>query len=134
MPADNYRSALNSTSLTIFRRELSGSSGHDVEDRGFEGRREVVFLREMASTRGENVVRNMSGQCAVLRARNHVIVDGSGDEDGLQVIGAWRRVKSVRYSQATYLNIDHQGRLTLMYRLKYCSPLSHSSSSGHLAA
>jgi hypothetical protein len=85
MSTDDDRSALNSTSLTIFRRELSRSSGHDVEDRGFEGRREVVFLREMAPTRGENVVRDVTGQCAVLRARDHVIVDGSGDEDGLRI-------------------------------------------------
>lgn len=100
MPADDDRSALNSTPLTIFRRELSRSSGHDVEDRGFEGRREVVFLREMAPTGSEDVVRDMTGQCAVLRARNHVIVDSGGDEDGLRVIEARFRVGSERYSLA----------------------------------
>jgi hypothetical protein len=98
MSTDDDRSALNSTSLTIFRRELSRSSGHDVKDRGFEGRREVVFLREMAPTGSEDVVRDVTGQCAVLRARDHVIVDGSGDEDGLRVIEARCRVGSESYS------------------------------------
>jgi hypothetical protein len=98
MSTDDDRSALNSTSLTIFRRELSRSSGHDVKDRGFEGRREVVFLREMAPTGSEDVVRDVTGQCAVLRARDHVIVDGSSDEDGLRVIEARCRVGSESYS------------------------------------
>ena len=87
MPTDQDRSSCNPSLFPLFRGELTGCAGHDIQNGRFERGGEVVLLGEGESALSEDVGGDVPGEGTVLWAGHHVVVHSGGNEDGLGCAG-----------------------------------------------